>query len=92
MSSEYKLSCVIMSPYSTKQNEVTHHYRRFYAERSGQTVRMKASSAGAAARDPGRHFTNSADEFFEYSVRDIDPSDMVGLSIHNEDNQQVRPN
>jgi hypothetical protein len=75
-----------MSRYFNKQNEFTRHYRRFYAEGRGQTVRMKAPSAGAAARDPGQHFTNSADEFFEYSLHDIYPSDIVGLSIHNEYN------
>ena len=27
---------------------------------------------------------------FEYSLRDLQPSDMVGISIHNADNQQDR--
>ena len=28
---------------------------------------------------------------FEYSLRDIVPGDTVGISIHNEDNQQDKP-
>ena len=31
------------------------------------------------------------DALFEYSLRDLLPSDMVGISIHNADNQQDRP-
>jgi hypothetical protein len=38
-----------------------------------------------------RHFADSVDEVFEYSLRDLQPGDMVGISIHNADNQQDRP-
>jgi hypothetical protein len=31
------------------------------------------------------------DELFQYSLGDFDPSDMVGISIHNADNQHDRP-
>jgi hypothetical protein len=31
------------------------------------------------------------DALFEYSLHDLHPSDMVGISIHNADNQQDRP-
>jgi hypothetical protein len=31
-------------------------------------------------------------ELFDYSLRDFDPSDMVGISIHNADNHNYRPN
>jgi hypothetical protein len=31
------------------------------------------------------------DALFEYSLRDLEPSDVVGISIHNADNQQERP-
>jgi hypothetical protein len=42
----------------------------------------------AAAQHPARHFADSMDELFEYSLRDLDPGDMVGISIHNAENQQ----
>jgi hypothetical protein len=81
-----------MSRYFTVQNEITRQYRRFNAEGRELTVRLNASPlASAAARDPARHFANSVDELFEYSLRDLEPADMVGISIHNADNQQDRP-
>jgi hypothetical protein len=55
-------------------------------------VRMLApASASAEVQDPARHFANSVDELFEYSLRDLIPSDMVGISIHSADNQQDKP-
>jgi len=81
-----------MSPYFTVLDEITRHYRRFNAEGRKLTMRMLAPSpASAAARDPARHFANSVDEFFNYSLRDLEPDDMVGISIHNADNQQDKP-
>jgi hypothetical protein len=81
-----------MARYFTVLGEVNRHYRRFNAEGRQVTVRMLAPpSASAAAQDPTRHFANSVDELFEYSLRDLDPSDMVGISIHNANNQQDRP-
>jgi len=40
---------------------------------------------------PARHFACSVDEVFAYSFRDLDPSNMVGISIHNVDNRQDKP-
>ena len=54
-------------------------------------MRMTAPPASAAARDPARHFDNSVDELFEYSLRDLETSDMLGISFHLADNQQDRP-
>jgi len=52
-------------------------------------VRMLAlPPTSAAARDPARHSANSVDELFEYLLRDLEPGDMVGISIYNADNQQ----
>jgi hypothetical protein len=31
------------------------------------------------------------DERFEYALRDLKPGDIVGISIHNADNQQDKP-
>jgi hypothetical protein len=78
-----------MSRYFTVQNEITRHYRLFNAEGRELTVRLNAlPPVSAAARDPARRFTKSVDELFEYSLRDFEPGDMVGISIHNADNQQ----
>jgi hypothetical protein len=77
-----------MSRYFTIQNEITRLYRRFKAEGRELTVRLTAppqSSTGA------RPFAKSVDALFEYSLRDLHRSDMVGISIHNADNQQDRP-
>jgi len=77
-----------MSRYFTVQNEITRHYRRFNAERKELTVRLTAPPPSTTA---ARHFTDSVEALFEYSLRDLQLSDMVGISIHNADNQQDRP-
>ena len=81
-----------MSSYFTVENEVTRCYRRFNAEARVLTVRMTAPPpASAAARVPARRITDSVDELFEYSLRDLDPNDTEGISIHNAENQQEKP-
>jgi hypothetical protein len=81
-----------MARYFTVQNEVTRHYRRFNAEGTELTVRMLAPPPGSAAtRYSDRYFANGMDELFEYLLRDLEPSDMVSISIHNADNQQDKP-
>ena len=81
-----------MSRYFKMFDEVTRRYKRFNAEGRELTVRMTAPPpASEVARDPARHFASSVDELFEYSLRYLDPSDMVGLSIHAVDNQQHKP-
>jgi hypothetical protein len=80
-----------MSRYFTVQ-DVTRHYRRFNGEGRELTVRMMSpTAASAAAQGPAQYFAHSEDELFDYSLRDLDPSDMVGISIHNADNQEDRP-
>jgi len=78
-----------MSRYFTIQNEITRHYWRFNTERRELTVRLTAPVPSSTA---ARHFNESVDALFEYSLRDLQPSDMVGISIHNADNQKDRPN
>jgi hypothetical protein len=81
-----------MSRYFTVPNEITRHYKRFNAYERELTVRSTAPPpASAAARDSIRHFAKSVDELFEYSLRDLEPGDMVGISIHNADNRRDRP-
>ena len=79
-----------MSRYFTVLVEISRHYRRFNAEGREREliVRMAVPPpSSTAARDPARHFANSVDELFEYSLRDLDPSDIVYISIHNPDNE-----
>ena len=81
-----------MSRYFTVLDEITRRYRRFDAEGRELTVRMASPpEANVVTPDTARYFANSVDELFEYSLRDLDPGDMVGISIHNADNQQDRP-
>jgi hypothetical protein len=77
-----------MSRYFTVQKEITRHYRRFNAEGRELTVRLTAPPLSSTA---ARHFIESVDALFEYSLRDLEPSDMVEISLHNADNQQDRP-
>jgi len=80
-----------MSRYLTAQNEVRRHNRRSNTEGREPTVRMLAPPVSRAARDPARRFANCVDERFEYALRDLKPGDIVGISIHNADNQQDKP-
>jgi len=77
-----------MSRYFTVQNEITRHYRRFNAEGRQLTVRLTAPPPTSTV---AHYFVDSVDALFEYYLRDLQPSDMVGISIHNADNQQARP-
>ena len=76
-----------MSRYFTVQNEITRHYRRFNTEGKRLTVWLTTPASSSAAG----HCTDRMDAIFEYSLRDLEPSDMVGISIYNVDNQQDRP-
>jgi hypothetical protein len=81
-----------MSHYFTLLDEVTRYYRRFNAEGKELTLRMTAPSlASKMAQDPARNFANSVDKLFEYLLRDLELSDMVGIFIYNADNQQDKP-
>jgi hypothetical protein len=72
-----------MSRYFTIQSEIKRRYRRFNAEGRELTVRLTAPPPETSA---AQHFGDSVGDVFEYSLRDLQPSDMVGISIHNADN------
>jgi hypothetical protein len=78
--------CVYYSV-SLFHSEITRRYRRFNAEGRELTVRLTAPPPATSA---ARHFAESVDEVFDYSLRDLQPDDMVGISIHNANNQQER--
>jgi len=72
-----------MPRYFTVLDDITSHYKRFNAMGREPTARMTAPPQA-------RHFASGVDEVFEYLLRDLDPSGMTGISIHNADNQQDR--
>ena len=81
--------CVcVMSRHFTAQNEITHHYRRFNTERRELTVKL---TAPLPASSTARHLANGVEERSEYTLRNLETSNMVGISIHKADNQQDRP-
>jgi hypothetical protein len=71
------------SALTAARNKVFRHYRRINTEGRRLTVRMTAP-----AEDPAQYFADSVDEIFEFSLRELVPSDMVGISIHNANHQQ----
>jgi hypothetical protein len=81
-----------MSRHFTVLSEVDRHYTRFNAYMRELTVRvMSPVLESAGARDPTRYFANSVKALFKYTVRDLDPSDVVGISIRKNENQLDSP-
>jgi hypothetical protein len=54
------------------------------------TVRL-APPPEQEGTDPVTHFLNNMTELFEYALRNSNDSDMVGITIHNEVNQNDKP-
>jgi hypothetical protein len=79
-----------MPRYFTVQDEVTRHNMSFNDEGTELTMKMTALPASAVVRDPAQYFASSVDKLFEYFLRDLHPRIMVGIAIHNADNQQDR--
>jgi hypothetical protein len=77
-----------MSRYFTVRSEIARHYRRIKTDEKELKMRLTAPPPASSA---ARHFAYSVDALFEYSLRDLQPSDMVDISINNADNQQDRP-
>jgi hypothetical protein len=88
----FEVSACNMFQRFTVLNEVNREYRRFEARGRELTVQVMAPPQHSVeARDIARYFAESVDELFEYALRDLDPGDMVGVSIHTADNRQDRP-
>ena len=82
-------ACIKLFQYFTIEEEVIRHYRRFNTEEGRLTMRKIAPpTTSTAEQDPAQYFADIVDELFEYSLPDLYPSDMVGIWIHNADNQQ----
>jgi len=66
----------------------TRQYRRFNAEGRQLTVRLNPSSD---ACDPVSHFLASVNDLFESVLSDVGDSDMLGIAIQNQVNQNDKP-
>ena len=66
----------------------TRRYRRYNAVGRQLTVRLIPPSNNS---DPVAHFLASVNDLFEHVLRDVDDSDMVGMIIQNQVNQNYKP-
>ena len=67
----------------TIEEEQTRQYRRFNARGRQLTVRLLPPTEGEDP-NPMSHFLDSVTELFEHALRDLEDSDMVGITISNE--------
>ena len=70
-------------PRFTVEEEQTRLYRRFNAQGTQLTVRLLPPAEGQDS-NPMSHFLDSVTELFDYALRDLEDSDMVGITISNE--------
>ena len=68
----------------TIEEEQTREYRRFNAQGTQITVRLLPPPEGQEYPNPMSHFLVSVTELFEYALRDLEDSYMVGITISNE--------
>jgi len=74
----------------TIEDEETRLYRRLNAQGT-LTVRLLLPPEGEEEiPNPMSHFLDSVTEFFEYALRDLEDSDMIGITISNEVNVKDR--
>ena len=66
----------------------TRQYRRYNAVGRQLTVGLMLPSDNT---NPVAHFLASGNHLFEHALRDVDDSDMVGITIQNEVNQNGNP-
>jgi len=69
--------------------EITRLYSRFNATATQLSVRLLPPPLHDS--DPITHFLDDMSEMFEYALRDCSESDMVGVTISNEVNEQDKP-
>jgi len=74
----------------TIDEEQTRLYRRFNAQGTQLTVRLLPPSEGEEDSNPMSHFLASVTELFEYALRDLEDSDMIGVTISNKVNVKDR--
>ena len=67
---------------------ITKQYRRVNAEGKQITVRLLPPSTNV---DPVTNFLASVNDLFEHVLQNVNDSDMVGITIHNQVNQSEKP-
>jgi hypothetical protein len=72
----------------TVVTEITRQYRSFNATGTQLTVRLLPPPDDFENTDPLSHFVAGMNDLFDYAMQDFAYSDMVGLSISNEENVQ----
>jgi len=63
-------------------------YRRYNSVGTQLTVRLLTPADNS---DPVGHFLASVKELFEYALQDVGDSDVVGITIQNQVNQNIKP-
>jgi hypothetical protein len=71
-------------------NEVNRQYQRFNAQGTQLTIRLLPPPDDSNI-DPITHFESSMNALFNYTLRNVDDSDMVGVVIQNENTQTDKP-
>ena len=71
------------------EGEINRQYRRFNATETQLTVRLLPPSDDTA--DPVSHFLASVNDLFQHALQGASDSDMVGITIQNEMNQNDKP-
>jgi hypothetical protein len=71
----------------TIQEEITRQYRRFNAVGTQLTVRLLPPTEKEDSNLMS-HFLTSVSDLFEHALQNCDDSDMVGITISNEENVQ----
>jgi hypothetical protein len=74
----------------TIEEEQTRLYKHFNAQGTLITVRLLPPPEGEEDPNPMSHFLDSVTELFEYALRDLEDSDMIGITITNEVNVKDR--
>jgi hypothetical protein len=70
----------------TIEDEINRQYKRFSAVGTQLTVRLSPP----VDSNPMSHFLATVSDLFEHALQNCDDSDMVGITISNEDNVQDR--
>jgi len=76
---------VYVVPNFTIDSETTRQYNRFRAAGTELIVRLLPPAAGDSS-DATTHFQTTVNDLFDYALRDVHDSDMVGITIRNEVN------
>jgi hypothetical protein len=73
-------------PRFTVEEEISRQYRRFNAAGTQLTVRLLPPTEGEDL-NPMSHFLASVSDLFQHALQNCDDSDMVAITITNEENE-----